>query len=420
MNNVLGMILAGGEGRRLYPLTWDRAKPAVPFGGKYRIIDFVLNNFINSEIYKIKILTQFKSDSLNQHIARGWPMPPIFGHFIDLVPAQMRTGGRWYEGTADAIYQNLNLIYDENPEYVAVFGADHIYKMDLRQMLAFHQLMDADLTIAAIPIPKDRASEFGIIQTNSGYSVTGWQEKPEHPAEIPGQQGVCLASMGNYIFNKTILIDELNRDAEEDHSSHDFGKDIIQSMIRRGLKVCVYDFTQNSHPNIQTQEVGYWRDVGTLASYWEASMDLLSVTPTFNMYNPYWPIRTYSYHAPPAKFVFDQEERKGYATDSLVSDGCIISGGRIDKSILSPYVRVNSFAHVEESILMHGVNIGRHAQIRRAIIDKGVIIPAGVKIGFDPEEDRARGFLVSPEGITVLAKGTVINTSLGHSSPLVS
>lgn len=411
MKDVLGMILAGGEGRRLYPLTKDRAKPAVPFGGKYRIIDFVLNNFVNSEIFRIKILTQFKSDSLNKHITRGWPMPPMYNHYIDLVPAQMRTGGSWYQGTADAIYQNLNLVYDENPKYVAVFSGDHIYKMDLQQMLEFHIDHGADLTIAAVPVPVEKASDFGIIEIDEQYRVIGWQEKPQHPKEIPGRPGWALASMGNYIFNCDVLIDELVSDAEKETSAHDFGKDIIASMYQR-RHVMVYDFHQNTYPGMREEEQGYWRDVGTIDAYWEAHMDLVAVTPTFSLYNAMWPIRTFSYQAPPAKFVFASEDRMGYATDSLVSDGCIISGGHLDRCVLSPYVRINSFSKVEESILMHGVNVGRYAQIRRAIIDKGVEIPPHTRIGYDREEDRARGFYVSPGGITVVAKETIIKTKV--------
>lgn len=407
MINVLGMILAGGEGRRLYPLTMDRAKPAVPFGGKYRIIDFVLNNFINSEIYKIKVLTQFKSDSLNQHVARGWPMPPLFNHYLDLVPAQMRTGANWYQGTADAIYQNLNLIHDENPTHVAVFGGDHIYKMDIRQMRAYHDLNDADLTISAIPVPVESASELGIIEIDENYRVIGWQEKPKQPKEIPGRPGWCLASMGNYIFDSKVLIDELQTDAMSDVSHHDFGKDIITSMYQRRA-VYVYDFATNVHKGQGAQEKGYWKDVGTIDAYWEAHMDLVSVSPVFNLYNSKWHLRTYSYQAAPAKFVFDEGERRGFATDSMVSDGCIISGGHLDSCILSPYVRVNSFSKIEESILLHGVNVGRHAKIKKAIIDKGVEIPPYTEIGYDHEFDRARGFYVSEGGVTVVAKGTKI------------
>lgn len=406
--NVLVMILAGGEGRRLYPLTMDRAKPAVPFGGKYRIIDFVLNNFTNSGLYKIKVLTQFKSDSLNRHIARCWPMPPFLNQYVELVPAQMRMGQEWYRGTADAIYQNLNLIYDEMPSLVCVFGGDHIYKMDVGQMLEYHKMQSADLTIAAIPVPVEQASEFGIIEVDNLYRVTGWQEKPKQPKEMPDRPGYALASMGNYIFNREVLVEELTEDADRVTSQHDFGKNVIASMIQKGRRVFVYDFATNIVPGQTESERGYWRDVGTVDAYWEANMDLVAIEPVFNLYHREWPIKTYSYQAPPAKYIFNDAERRGFATDSIVSDGCIISGGRLVRCVLSPYCRVNSFSLVEDSILMHGVNIGRHAQIRRTIIDKYVEIPPYTRIGYDREEDEARGFYVSEGGITVVPKGTHI------------
>jgi glucose-1-phosphate adenylyltransferase len=406
--NILVMILAGGEGRRLYPLTMDRAKPAVPFGGKYRIIDFVLNNFTNSELFKIKVLTQFKSDSLNRHIARCWPMPPFLNQYVELVPAQMRMGQEWYRGTADAIYQNLNLIYDEMPSLVCVFGGDHIYKMDVSQMLEYHKMQAADLTIAAIPVPVEQASEFGVIEVDNLYRVTGWQEKPTNPKEMPDRPGYALASMGNYIFNREVLVEELLEDAENPDSQHDFGKNVIAAMINKGRRVFVYDFATNIVPGQTESERGYWRDVGTIDAYWEANMDLVAIEPVFNLYHREWPIKTYSYQAPPAKYIFNDEERRGFATDSIVSDGCIISGGRLLRCVLSPYCRVNSFALVEDSILMHGVNVGRHAKIRRAIIDKYVDIPPHTRIGYDREEDEARGFYVSEGGITVVPKGTLI------------
>lgn len=402
------MILAGGEGRRLYPLTMDRAKPAVPFGGKYRIIDFVLNNFTNSELYKIKVLTQFKSDSLNRHIARCWPMPPFLNQYVELVPAQMRLGQEWYRGTADAIYQNLNLIDDENPSVVCVFGGDHIYKMDVSQMMDYHEDQEADLTIAAIPVPLDQASEFGIIEVDENYRVTGWQEKPKNAKPMPDRPGYALASMGNYIFNREILVNELIEDAANPNSQHDFGKNVIASMIDKGRRVFVYDFATNVVPGQTDKEQGYWRDVGTIDAYWEANMDLVAIEPIFNLYHREWPIKTYSYQAPPAKYIFNDEERRGFATDSIVSDGCIISGARLFRCVLSPYCRINSFAHVEDSILMHNVQVGRYAQIRRAIIDKHVEIPAHTRIGYDRAEDEARGFYVSEGGITVVPKGTVL------------
>ncbi|MEB3287974.1 MAG: glucose-1-phosphate adenylyltransferase [Vampirovibrionales bacterium] len=409
---VLAMILAGGEGKRLFPLTLDRAKPAVPFGGKYRIIDFVLNNFANSGIYQVKILTQFKSDSLNRHIARTWPMGPFFGHYTDLVPAQMRIDKEWYLGTADAIYQNLNLIYDDMPDIVCVFGGDHIYRMDVSQMVATHREKNADVTIAAIPVPVERAREFGVIEVDEDFRIIAWQEKPKNPKEMPGRPGFSLCSMGNYIFQREALIEETERDAADTSSKHDFGHNVIPHMIKSGRAVYAYDFYTNEIPGVTSEEEqGYWRDVGDIDSYWEAHMDLVNVSPVFNLYNGEWPIRTHSYQAPPAKFVFDEDQRRGTATDSLVSDGCIISGGRLHRCVLSPHVRINSFSHIEDSILMHGVNVGRYAVIKKAIIDKGVEIPPNTQIGVDTEEDKARGFTVSPGGVTVVAKGTVLSTS---------
>jgi len=402
------MVLAGGEGKRLYPLTADRAKPAVPFGGKYRIIDFVLNNFINSEMYKIKILTQFKSDSLNRHIANVWPKSPFLNQFVDLVPAQMRLSQDWYRGTADAIYQNLNLIYDEMPDIVCVFGGDHIYKMDVSQMIDYHRMQAADLTIAAIPVPASQSKEFGITRVDSMFRLTDWQEKPDRPREMPSRPGWALASMGNYIFNRDVLLEELMEDAANPNSNHDFGKDIIPNMLKKNRRSFVYDFSSNIVPGQTESERGYWRDVGTIDAYWEANMDLVDISPDFNLYHQEWPIKTAEIQLPPSKYVFDNDERRGYATDSLVSSGCIISGGRLIRCVLSHSCRINSFAQVEESILMHGVNVGRHAQIRKAIIDKEIEIPAYCKIGYNHDEDRARGFIVSEGGVTVVPKGIVL------------
>ncbi|EKE02159.1 MAG: hypothetical protein ACD_20C00418G0001 [uncultured bacterium] len=407
-DDVLVMILAGGEGKRLYPLTRDRAKPAVPFGGRYRIIDFVLNNFANSGFFKIKIITQFKSDSLNKHVSRGWPVSPFLGQFIDLVPAQMRTGGEWYRGTADAVYQNINIIYDEDPKYVCVFGGDHVYKMDVRHMLEYHKEKDAELTISGIPVPVEEAHNFGIMVIDEDWRLVGFQEKPkENPKTIPGRPDMVLASMGNYIFNKDVIIKELEVDAKNPTSAHDFGKDIINSMIDRG-NVYIYDFSRNYVPGMAETEIGYWRDVGNVDSYWKANMDLIAVQPEVNLYSKEWPIRTFNYNYPPAKFVWEESERVGMATNSLVSEGCVISGGQISKCILSPNVRVNSFSYISESILMEDVNIGRHAEIKRAIIDKFVEIPPYSRIGHDREEDIARGFYVSESGITVVPKGAIL------------
>ncbi|MGA7616014.1 MAG: glucose-1-phosphate adenylyltransferase [Thermoanaerobaculia bacterium] len=406
--NVLTMILAGGMGERLYPLTRDRAKPAVPFGGRYRIIDFVLNNFINSGFFKIKVLTQFKSNSLIEHVTRTWRLPSEIGQYVEVVPAQMRKGPFWFRGTADAVYQNLELIFDENPEYVCVFGGDHIYKMDVNQMLEFHVDMNADLTIATVPVHISQAHHFGIVEIDERFRVTGFVEKPKHGAKtIPGRPDTVLASMGNYIFTSKVMTDVLERNALRD-AAHDFGKEIIPQMYD-GMDVYAYDFGTNMVPGETPESHAYWRDVGTVESYFEASMDLIAVTPPFSLYNSRWPFKTAPLNLPPAKFVFaDAEQRRiGIATDSLVSSGAIISGGSINRTIVFPRVRINSFADVDESILMDGVDVGRHSRIRRAIVDKGVHIPPHSVIGYDLELDRQR-FTVTDSDIVVVAKGTVI------------
>jgi glucose-1-phosphate adenylyltransferase len=406
--NILTMILAGGMGERLYPLTRDRAKPAVPFGGRYRIIDFVINNFINSGFLKIKILTQFKSNSLIEHITRTWRLVPEIGQYVDVVPAQMRKGPFWFRGTADAVFQNLELIFDERPEVVCVFGGDHIYKMDVNQMLDQHLSRDADLTIATIPVPLAEAHHFGIVEVDDDWRVTGFVEKPKEGARtIPGQPDMVLASMGNYIFKAGVMIDVLQRNALRD-SAHDFGKEIIPDMYPR-MKVYAYDFAKNFIPGEAEVNRGYWRDVGTVDAYFEASMDLVSVTPMFNLYNPQWPLISAPMHLPPAKFVFAdaQSQRIGIATDSMVSDGVIISGGTINRCILHPRVRIHSYSDIDESILMDGVEVGRHSRIRRAIIDKGVKIPANSTIGYDLEQDRQH-YTVTDTGIVVVSKGAEI------------
>ena len=406
LDTALVMILAGGEGKRLFPLTRDRAKPAVPFGGRYRIIDFVINNFINSGFYKIKILTQYKSDSLNQHIARSWPVSPILGQYIDLVPAQMRTDGNWYKGTADAVYQNIAHINDEGPKYVCVFGGDHIYRMDVSQMMRFHKRKEAALTISAIPIPISEASEFGIIEVDDEWRLTGFVEKPQTaPKCIPGHPDMCLASMGNYIFEAEELINEVVEDSKNENSSHDFGKNIIPKMLADGKPVYVYDYSQNEFTGMTEEERGHWRDVGSIDSYWQANMDLLDYKPVLNLYSTEWPLRTYNNNLPPAKFIWEEGDRVGMATNSMVSEGCIISGGSISRCVLSPQVRINSFSNVTDSILMENVNVGRYCEIRKAIIDKNVDIPPYTKIGVDLEEDKRRGFLVSTGGVTVVPKG---------------
>ncbi|HVR40356.1 MAG TPA: glucose-1-phosphate adenylyltransferase [Thermoanaerobaculia bacterium] len=406
--NVLTMILAGGMGERLYPLTRDRAKPAVPFGGRYRIIDFVINNFINSGFFKIKIMTQFKSNSLIEHITRTWRLVPEIGQYVDIVPAQMRKGPFWFRGTADAVFQNLELIFDEQPDYVCVFGGDHIYKMDVHQMLQEHIANDADLTIATIPVPLYEAHHFGIVEVDDDWRVTGFVEKPKEGARtIPGRPDMVLASMGNYIFKSSVMIDVLQRNALRD-AAHDFGKEIIPDMYPR-MRVYAYDFAKNHVPGEEAYNRGYWRDVGTIDSFFAAALDLVSVTPLFNLYNPQWPIVSAPMHLPPAKFVFadQQSQRIGIATDSLVSDGCIISGGTINRCVLHPRVRIHSYSDVDESILMDSVEIGRHSKIRRTIIDKGVKIPPHTTIGYDIEHDRER-FTVTETGIVVVPKGAAI------------
>jgi len=405
MNDTLVMILAGGEGKRLYPLTKDRAKPAVPFGGRYRIIDFVINNFVNSGFYKIKVLTQYKSDSLNKHITRGWPLSPIVDHYVDLVPAQMRTGGGWYCGTADAVYQNLHAIADENPQFVCIFGGDSVFKMDISQMMKFHKKNRAGLTISAIPVPLSEAHKFGIMEVDEDWTLTAFKEKPTGEVKpMPGKAGYALASMGNYIFDHDVLEKALCEDAADENSSHDFGKDVIPKLMNE-IKVCVYDFSENTHPGMLETERGYWRDVGDVDAYWRANMDLLEVNPEFNLYNQDWLIRTFNYNYPPARFVREEQDRTGMAINSLVSNGCVISGGKLTRCVLSPNVRVNSFSQVSDSILMEDVEIGRNAVIHRAIIDKVVKIPDYAKIGINKEEDLKRGFYVSPNGVTVVPKG---------------
>lgn len=407
MSNVITMILAGGAGTRLEPLTKERAKPAVPFGGRYRIIDFVLSNFVNSGFFKIKILTQVMASSLIEHIDRAWQLSSVVGQYINPVPAQMRKGAHWYLGTADAVYQNLNILRDEEPDYVCIFGGDHIYKMDVGQMLRYHIQKKADVTVATVPVPVSEASAFGVIDIENDWRIKGFEEKPKTPTSIPGRPKKALASMGNYIFNPKVLIEELERDAGNKESSHDFGKNILPSMINN-RNAFAYNFTANTITGMSKAERGYWRDVGTIDSYWTANMDLITVTPLFNLYNYKWPIRTYYPSYPPAKFVFAEKgQRMGIATDSMVCEGCIISGGHIDKSILSPRVRINSYSFVTESILMEDVEVGRYAKIKRAIIDKGVKIPSDMRIGYDIEEDKKR-FYVSPNGIVVISKGTIL------------
>ncbi len=404
-SQVLVMILAGGEGKRLHPLTLERAKPAVPFGGRYRIIDIVLSNFVNSGLARIKVLTQYKSASLEEHIARVWRLSPILDQFIEAIPAQQRTGKQWYRGSADAVYQCQHVIADEKPDYVAIFGGDHIYKMDVRQMISWHIHEEAEATLACIPVPRGEARDFGVVETDEKGRVIAFHEKVEDPPGMPGNPDMCLASMGNYVFDTEALMRELEDDAPKEDSKHDFGHDILPRMVAEGKKVMVYDFAKNDVPGEDALGKGYWRDVGTLEAYWQAQMDLIEIQPSFNLYNTRWPIRTGVTHDPPAKFVFRDEAhaRVGIATDSLVSHGCIISGGRIHRSVLSVGCRINSFSEVEESVLFERVRIGRHARLRRCIVDKDVEIPPGAEIGFDPVRDQQR-FGITSGGIVVIPK----------------
>ncbi|MCY0997842.1 glucose-1-phosphate adenylyltransferase [Myxococcus sp. MISCRS1] len=405
MSKVLAMILAGGAGTRLEPLTRERAKPAVPFGGRYRIIDFALSNFTNSGVYRVKVLTQYKSDSLNNHLSRAWRMSAFLGHYVEAVPAQMRTGVDWYKGSADAIYQNLNIITDEEPDFIFVFGADHVYRMDTRQMLDFHVSKRAACTVAAIPVPIEQGREFGIIDVGPDGRMRQFLEKPKDPPPMPGNPKMCLASMGNYLFTTEVLVQEVVRDAANEASAHDFGKSIISELYKYA-PVYVYDFATNEIAGQEGKERGYWRDVGNIDVYYQSNMELVEVDPIFNLYNDRWPIHTQANNYPPAKFVFaDQDnQRVGHATDSLIAEGCIISGGKVNRSVLSPKVRVNSYSEVEASILFENVTIGRRSRIRKAIIDKNVEIPPGTTIGYDPVEDKRR-FHVTPDGVVVIPKG---------------
>ena len=409
MENLLAMILAGGQGSRLQPLTQDRAKPAVHFAGKYRIIDFVLNNFVNSGCHRIKVLTQFKSDSLNRHIATAWQLNRNLDQYVDLVPAQMRMGMNWYTGTADAIYQNVNLIRDVKPDYVAIFGGDHVYKMDVNQMMEYHVRKSAVATISAIPVPLAEATEFGVIEVDEEGRMIGFEEKPARPKSMPGRPGWALASMGNYIFNSKFLVRELLSDSKIENSMHDFGRDILPSIYNHH-PVYVYDFQTNIIKGESENTAGYWKDVGTLEALYESNMDSCSVSPPFNLYNTKWPLRTVNWNLPPAKFVFgkgDNDHRRGIAEDSIISEGCILSGGRAIHSVLSPGCYIHSYARVTDSILFPQVDVGRGAIIQRAIIEKGVHIPPGFEIGVDLEKDRQR-FHVTDNGIVVIAKDTII------------
>ncbi|HWH28847.1 MAG TPA: glucose-1-phosphate adenylyltransferase [Mycobacteriales bacterium] len=402
---VLGIVLAGGEGKRLAPLTADRAKPAVPFGGIYRLVDFVLSNLVNAGYLRIVVLTQYKSHSLDRHITTTWRMSTLLGNYVTPVPAQQRLGPQWFRGSADAIHQSLNLVYDEQPDHVVVFGADHVYRMDPGQMVEQHIASGAGVTVAGIRVPRGDARAFGVIRTApDGRGIEEFLEKPADPPGLPDDPDSTFASMGNYVFSTEALLQAVRMDAGDEGSVHDMGGNIIPMLVRQGAAQ-VYDFSANEVPGATDRDRGYWRDVGTLDSYHDAHMDLISVHPVFNLYNRQWPILTSSPAHPPAKFVFEEEGRVGSAVDSMVSQGVIVSGGRVRRSVLSPGVRVHSRSEVDESVLLHGVDVGRGAVVRRAILDKNVVVWPGAQIGVDLDQDRARGFTVTDGGVVVVGKG---------------
>ncbi|AXO37437.1 glucose-1-phosphate adenylyltransferase [Micromonospora sp. B006] len=401
---VLAIVLAGGEGKRLMPLTTDRAKPAVPFGGMYRMVDFVLSNLANAGFLKIVVLTQYKSHSLDRHITKTWRMSTLLGNYVTPVPAQQRRGPWWFAGSADAIYQSFNLINDEQPDYVIVFGADHIYRMDPRQMVDDHIASGAGVTVAGIRQPLSMADQFGVIEVGEdGKRIRAFREKPTDAVGLPDAPDQIYASMGNYVFTTRALCEAVERDAADKTSKHDMGGSIIPMLVERG-EANVYDFKDNEVPGSTDRDRGYWRDVGTLDSFYDAHMDLINVHPVFNLYNFDWPIYTEQPPYPPAKFVHAWGERVGRAVSSMVSPGSVISGSLVENSIVSPKVKVHSWAHVDGAVLMEGVQIGRHAVVRRAILDKNVHVPEGAEIGVDREKDRQR-YTVSDNGIVVIGKG---------------
>ncbi len=406
---VLAIVLAGGEGKRLMPLTAHRAKPAVPFGGIYRLIDFALSNVINSHYLHVIVLTQYKSHSLDRHVSRTWRMSPLLGNYVAAVPAQQRVGKHWYLGSADAIYQCLNIIEDERPDIVVVVGADHVYRMDFSQMVDAHIESGAELTVAAIRQPIAEADQFGVIETDprDPTKIKAFLEKPENPVGLADSPHEVLASMGNYVINADALIRAVTQDAEDVNSRHDMGGDIVPAFVERGT-AGVYDFIRNDVPGSTPRDRDYWRDVGTIDAFYDANIDLIAVEPVFNLYNDEWPLHTGYTGLPPAKFVHAGAGRLGHAADSIVSPGVVISGATVSGSVLSPGIRLHSWAQVTDSVLMDGVQVDRYAQIHRAILDKNVIVPERARVGLDREHDLARGFTVTQSGLTVVPKGTVI------------
>jgi len=401
--NTIAMVLAGGKGERLSPLTLRRAKPSVAFGGKYKIIDFVLSNLFNSGIRKVYILTQYRAFSLTKHIRESWGKWTGLGEFyVAISPETRNESEEWFKGTADAILQYLRFVERSEADYVAIFGGDHIYKMDVTQMISSHRMNRADITIAALEVPYNEASRFGIFTVNEDSQVTGFTEKPAVPERIPGRE-TCFASMGNYIFSTKKLIEVL-QEGKKLYADLDFGKHVIPMMLKKGDRVYAYNFNDNVIPGMRAEERGYWRDVGTIDSYYEANMDLISVSPHLNLYNYKWPILANQGNLPPAKTVFDDDDRRGQNLDSYVCGGCIVSGGTVRRTILGPMCRVNSYSLIEDSILFENVSVGRHARIRRAIIDKNVVIPDGAVIGYDHDEDRRRGYTVTESGIVVVPR----------------
>jgi len=405
---VLGIVLAGGAGRRLAPLTADRAKSAVPVGGCYRLVDFALSNLANGGLQRVYVLTQYKSHSLNRHITTAWQLNSILGNYVTPVPAQQRLGPYWQAGSADAIYQSLNVIYADRPDLLAVFGADHMYRMDPKQMIEAHLAWGAGATVAAIPVPRTQATDFGVVQTApDGHRIEAFLEKPARPPSRPGQPGEAFAAMGIYVFSTDVLVEALRKDAADERSRHSMGGDIMP-MLAREQAAHMYDFLDNKVPGADACEHGYWRDLGTLDAYFNAHMDLCAAHPRFNLYNDLWPILTHVPAQPPAKFVHDDADRAGRAINSLVSNGVIVSGALVTNSVLSPGVRVDDWSRVNRAVVLHNSRIGRHAVVENAILDKNVVVADDATVGVDKEHDRARGFTVSSGGITVVGKGHVV------------